>query len=623
MNKPPQKYKHSDSKIKPHKWDYKKSLLYGFIIIFAAIPLVLGKYYEFNSPDPFDSAANVYSAQRILNGARIGVDEIPSAALGTLLVNILGVKIFGFSEFGPKLIQGIFQAAALVLMFFAMRKLFGTLAAAIGVIVASSYLSFPYIAKFGNVKEQYMIACMVIGISCFILYQLDGKRLFACLAGAFLVWAPLFKETGLSALGALGLFLLAQPFLKNRSWKQTFGDMALLALGAIIAIAPLYIWMIGCNINPALPYSSIWKIASGTILPAKTAEGTQAASYVSQARKIMPYSELLPRFLRFCLTLILPVALAIGSIIARLIRMVRPTTITPYDRFILLLAIWWILDMAFVWVSPRSYEQYYLPLNASAAFLSGYLICLYSDAFAAAQSKQKWFLIGAVGLVCMIAMSWHIFAGIKKSPWSGMDYGEKRKGYIQAYDEIAVMRKEGLKGTWEILGNYIRHNSIPSDKIYVWGWYPGIYVQAQRFSPSPKAFESEMHIRPPQELADTIQKVVSALQKDKPKFIVDSRKRHLPLDRPPFELWPIMPEGFMDIKEPAFLPTDKTVINLFDQWWTDMLRKRFGEDEALRYEAMRPLRKFVMSNYHVVKIYDPHRLFELNTEENKQTKENK
>ena len=67
-------------------------------------------------------------------------------------------------------------------MFVAMRKLFGTLAAAVGVVVASIYMSFPYIAKFGNVKEgEYMIACMVIGISCFILYQLDGKRLFACL----------------------------------------------------------------------------------------------------------------------------------------------------------------------------------------------------------------------------------------------------------------------------------------------------------------------------------------------------------------------------------------------------------------------------------------------------------
>jgi len=60
-------------------------------------------------------------------------------------------------------------------MFIAMRKLFSTLSAAVGVIIASVYLSAPLIAKFGNVKEQYMIAFMVMGISCLVLYQLGGE----------------------------------------------------------------------------------------------------------------------------------------------------------------------------------------------------------------------------------------------------------------------------------------------------------------------------------------------------------------------------------------------------------------------------------------------------------------
>ena len=53
------------------------------IAVLAGIPFVLGRYFEFNYPDPFDSAANVYSAKHILDGARIGIDERPSAALGT------------------------------------------------------------------------------------------------------------------------------------------------------------------------------------------------------------------------------------------------------------------------------------------------------------------------------------------------------------------------------------------------------------------------------------------------------------------------------------------------------------------------------------------------------------
>jgi len=610
-------------------FSFKKFFTFALIIILPAIPFVLGKYYEFNTPDPFDSAANVYSAKHILDGAKIGVEEIPSAALGTLLVNILGVKLFGFNEFGPKFIQGIFQAFALILMFIASRKLFGTLAAAVSITVASSYLSFPYIAKFGNVKEQYMIACMMMGISCFILYQLSGKWLFACLAGAFLIWAPLFKETGTSALGALGLFIIAQPFLKNRTWKQTLTDLTLLAAGAISAIAPVYIWIIGWKVNTALPYAVIWNFAAKLILPAKSS-APAGGSYVSQAWKIMPFAELWPRAVRFCLVLILPVALAVAAITARLVRLTKtafacqvnkPQPKTS-DRFVLLLAVWWLLDMAFALISPRSYEQYYLPLNASAAFLGGYLISLYNDALATAKFKLKWRVIGAASLICMIAMSWHIFFGIQKSAWSGLDYGEKRHGYAQSLKEISLRKKLGGHiAYWEPLADYIRLNSSPKDKIYVWGWYPGIYVQAQRLSASPKASESEMHIKSPQALAEDIQAIVTALEKEKPKFIVDSRKRHLPLDRPPFELWPITPEGFMEIKEPAFLSKDKKAIFIYDKIWVDFLRERFGEDEAQRYKAFKPLRDFVMTNYHIVKTFGDHVLFELNSEiENKEQK---
>ncbi|UCG59195.1 MAG: hypothetical protein JSU70_06730, partial [Phycisphaerales bacterium] len=146
----------------------KRLLPIAAVVLLVGIPFSMGKYFEFNSPGPFDSGAYVYSARHILEGAEIGVEEKPSAQLGTLLVNMLGVWIFGYNETGPKLMQTVLQAAALFLMFTALKRLFGTLPAAVGVVIASVYLSAPLIAKFGNVKEQYMIACMVIGISCFI-----------------------------------------------------------------------------------------------------------------------------------------------------------------------------------------------------------------------------------------------------------------------------------------------------------------------------------------------------------------------------------------------------------------------------------------------------------------------
>ena len=601
-----------------HKKSRRQFAVIAAIVILAAIAFALGKYIEFNSPGAFDSGAYVYSAKHILDGAVIGVEEKPSAQLGTLLVNILGVWLCGFNETGPKLLQTLFQAAALVLMFIAVRKPFGSMAAAVSVIIASVYLSSPLIAKFGNVKEQYMIAFMIMGISCFVLRQVGGRWWWAVLAGAFASWAPLFKQTGVSAIGAIGLFVIVQPLFKHRTLKQTAVDILLLLAGAALAIGPLYIWIIGWDVKMPLPYEFAWKTVIEKLpIGAETEPAEAAEGYLARSRRFIPFAQQWRMVLRYYQLLILPIALAAGAIIARIVRMIWRLRIQNrkakfdncYDRFVLLFAVWWLLDMAFVWISPRSYEQYYLPLNASAAMLGGYLIALYADRLTNSVYKSRWGLVGLAGFVCMLAMSWHIFFGIEKSPYSGREYGQKRRGYAQKLNEISRRRSDNLKAPWEAVAEYIRLHSEPTDKIYVWGWYPGIYVAAQRLAPTSKAFCMP---RPaPQKLAEIIATLLAEFEREPPKFIVDSRKRHIPMERPPYELWPIVPKGFMGAKEAAFLPLNKDVIAQYDEHWSAWLSENFDEDEATRYEVLGPFRAFVMNNYKVVRMFGQHVLFQL------------
>ncbi len=610
MSKGAHRYKPQKKKAKPqikkpllpaNKQRIKQIVVFAIVAILAAIPFGLGKYLEFNTPGPFDSGIYVYSAKHILDGAEIGVEERPSAQLGTLLVNILGVSLFGFSETGPELIQMILQAVALVLMFIAMYKLFGTLSAAVGVIVASFYLSCPLIAKFGNVKEQYMIAFMIMGASCFVMRQLDGKWWWAVLAGAFVSWAPLFKQTGTTVIGAIGLFVVIQPILKNRSWKQTGTDILLLLAGVAAAIGPLYIWIIGWDIQLGLPYAFAWNIIAKMLPAAQDPAGKAAAAsgYIARSRTLIPFSKQWPTVLRFYGLLILPIALAIGAVAARVMRMFLQWLGTPqdegkksYERFVLLFAAWWVLDMAFVWISPRSYDQYYLPLNASAAMLGGYLVALYSDYLKSSVNKSRPVLIGLMGLVCMVALSQHIFFGIKKSPYSAANYGEKRRGYVQALDRVSKRRKTNSKGYWEIAGEYIRTHSEPADRIYVWGWMPGIYVSAQRFSAASKA--CSMPRPAPPVMVRMVAGLLAEFKQKMPMFIVDSRKNHVPLERPPYELWPALGG-----KTPHFI-RPKAEALAYDKMRRDWLAKNFDEDEALRYEALQPFRQFVMDNYRIV-----------------------
>jgi hypothetical protein len=614
------------------------------IAILTAIPFSMGKYFEFNSPGAFDSGAYVYSAKHILDGAKIGVEEKPSAQMGTLLINMLGVRLFGFNETGPKLIQTILQAGALLLMFAAMVKLFGVLPAAVGVIITSIYLSAPLMAKYGNVKEQHMIAFMVLGVSCFVLYQLGSRWWYALLAGAFLSWAPMFKETGISAIGAVGLFVIAQPLLKHRSWKKTGADILLLSAGAALIISPICLWLAAekAPINYFPYYSFVGRPLAKSLQGSqsnsehKTAEPNTDANdsavqntpaehglfmkfmpaYVRDSWQILKPEQIKQaklRVFRWYRLLILPIALALGSIIIRVIVLIsnRVSSIKhrasrSYDRFVLLFAVWWLLDMVFVWISPRSYEQYYLPLNASAAMLSGYLIAIYHNKLKSTAYNPKWVITGFVGVVLMIIMSQHIFFGIKKSAHTGAIYlnpttriPEKRNGYAQKLDEISRRQKY----PWERVGEYIRDYSTPNDKIYVWGWWPGIYVTAQRLSPTPKAFEGTMHTLSPRVLTERVTEILDAFKKEPPKFIVDSRKDHFPWDRPPLELWPRTQKGF--------LPAVPQIISQYDAMYAKMLREQIEPDEALRYEAMKPFREFVMNNYKIVQPFvNPHVLFQ-------------
>ena len=585
------------------------------VIILASIPFWLGKYFELNYPDPFDSAANVYSAQRILNGARIGIDEKPSAALGTLLVNILGARLFGFSEFGPKLIQLTMQAGALAAMYIATRKLLGRLPASVSVIIASIYISAPLIAKFGNVKEQYMIACMVTAISLFMLRQSGGSWWYSLLAGAIASWAPLFKETGLSAAAAIGLFVILQPMLRHRTWKQTGIDIVLLLAGAAAAMTPLYIWIIGWKVQMSLPYSFVWKIIGG--LPPGRQAAPQTDTYVSSLRAAIPFSEQWPKVLRYYLALCLPISLAAGAIIARIGKMIlnssKKSPPEPgrcdYDRFVLLFAAWWALDMALVWVSPASYEQYYLPLTASGAMTGGYLIAVWRDKLIGAMFKTRWGITGIAGLILMVIMSWHIFFGLPRSPYSGIKYPEKRNGYAQRWNEIEHRKHDGWKGSWEVAGEYIRDHTQPTDKIYVWGWVPGIYLSAQRFCPAPNAFESEMHTRPPEQLEQIIDELLVSFNKEMPKYIVDSRKQHLPLDRFKFELCPIV--GYSSQRQPQFLSSDPQIVAEFEKQWSKMTRDRSGDEEARRFEVMGKFRKFIRENYDIIQMFGDNVVFKL------------
>ncbi len=690
-------------RIRRFPWEW---IALGLTLLMGGIPFAIGKYTEFALPGPFDSGAYVYAAESLLQGRQLGTDVVISAQPATLLLNLAGVWVFGFNEIGPKLIQMLMQLGALAMIYSVLRRLYGLPAAVIGVSVAAIFLSAPLIAKYGNVKEQFMISVMVMGICCFVQYRLHGGWWRAILAGALLINALYFKATGVSASAAVFAFLAIRTVLRRQSLGSFGQDFLLLLTGAWLGLIPLVcffaaqgrmtmllhslpvtllkitllltilvaagiairrlslryslgrqlrqvragIWVVGAvlvllaaGLALGMVYRSgraisqedaqdavrsfvqnhpfvhgpwrVWYRAGG--LWSRLVNSTAGEEgYVMTSRAAWNFRRQAPIVFRYYGALKLPILLAVLSLLLaggkavagqkgagreKDLSVQDPTRIVG-TQVVVLFAIWWVLDMAFVWISPRSYEEYYLPLNASAAMTSGFLLGWYRDRFVMADFKIPWLAGGAIAGLIALIMVWPIFVGLSVSPYSGEAYKLtdprtkqvtyiRSRGYAQRLEEVR-QRRWNLP-PWEKIAETIRLQSHPDDGIFVWGWYPGIYVQAQRLSPAPKAFESDMHVMKPEWLSREVARILAGFERKQPVFIVDSRKSEFPWDRRPLELWPTMQDG-------RLIPNQPAVIAEYDAAYRKYLRDSVGEEEMLRYDAMEPLRKFVRENYEVV-----------------------
>ena len=689
--------------VSPPSRRFPAGLLISIIVtlILGGIPFGMGKYIELNSPGPFDSGAFVYSAQHLLNGAQWGVEELSSALPNTLLTNIIGVKLFGFNDTGPKIAQMVLQLAALVLMFITLRKIFGPVAAVLGTTIAAVYLSAPLIAKFGNVKEQFMIPFMIAAACCFLLYEFSQKRHWLILSGFFAVQPYYFKPTGLSIVIALVFFIVAAN-VSRKAFKRLATELGLFVIGyaggllipgilyfwqgmpaALLRTLPAVMLQVGCvfaglilmlaaivigakriQLTAQLRQVSRWIWIAGlcllivtlliSIAMIKAQEGfapgdiasyvldipmvsipnsliqftnTQidhllAASglgggYVSDSWKAIGLSKLAPQIFRYYRALSVPILLALGSIVTAvcvwLLGRFGKRKHTPADiqsKIVWVLAMWWLLDMLFVWGSPRSYEQYYLPLCASAAMLSGFVVWKWQKRLMLSANKMPWLAGGLAAAITLGCLSIPIFIGQRYSPDTGDDRvkrtGHRYRGFGPSLEELPFRKK----GAWIAVGDYICTHSDQNDTIYVWGWYPGIYVKAQRLAPISRAFFGDMHVTHPQFLASMVNGMVRQFEQEPPKFIVDSRKIHFPNDRPALELWPIVPPKMFGNEKPRPLNSTPQEIAAYDKAWSTYLGTRIEPDEAKRYEAMKPLREFVMSNYRFAGQYGTHVLLE-------------
>jgi len=206
--------------------------------------------------------------------------------------------------------------------------------------------------------------------------------------------------------------------------------------------------------------------------------------------------------------------------------------------------------------------------------------------------------------------------------------------YMESTRDLKLINQRGLEYPWEEVARFVREHSSPQDGLFVWGWYPGVYVQAQRFCPSRLASYSDMHSDAPHVVKRKIAELVKDLEANPPKFIVDSQKVEYPVgEHPVFDLWPqwkdrkrgilhfryfsiepLRHEGFLTARE---LEEAGDLIHQQVEAYSYALLTNEGRKggplesakarelarlELARHESMAPLREFVVKNYRPVPV---------------------
>jgi hypothetical protein len=622
---------------------------------------------EFTNLGIFDGALNTYQAKNVINGA-----PLPKVRPNTLLVNVLGVTLFGYSETGAKIIQMVMQLAAMGLLFYMLSRLYGIIPAGIGILIASFYLSYPFFAKHGNVKEQFMIACMMITISSWSLHFISRQWFWMVISGMFAINIYFFKETGVSAILSILVVMFLLPLFKVITWKLWCQNMGLLVIGGMIGVLPSFILFAshgeGRTLIRKVPFMALIVkkgvpkhngLHSSVVVQKRfpvteknkeiaQKKGKLDKGYLGGSRSVSSFKTQAITTIKYYRFLSLPIGMGVCGIFICFIRIIMlrirrkqpddqeaPLEIARCREYIIwVFLICWILDMAFVWISPRSYVEYYLPLIGSGAMVSAYVVyhCL----------KLKKLLIGVVAMIALVQVAVPLSAGHKVvKPF------EVASDFISRIQTRVKSRETKGIALWEQIANIVKEKSKLGDGLYVWGWYPGIYVSAQRFAPVTRVSEANMHTDRPGDIRLSISTLVSELKENPPKFIVDSQKMHYPYwDHPVFDLWPrwqsknkrylyfhfrpiIKGQQYMGLHQYV-----KVKESYFDAVQTVSLRKlsspkRLGgalpEDrvewmayvERRRHEAMDLLRMFVMENYHPLLGADTGMLlYELNTTKN-------
>lgn len=450
------------------------------LALFGALGVLLPTS-PLNMPFTFrDSGVFLYAGWRILHGEIPYRDVWDHKPPVIFYINALGLAIADHSRWGVWLIELILLFFAAFLGYLLIKRLFGVLPAALGLLLFC--LSLVPLIQGGNFTTEYTLPLQFAAL--WLFHRADPSERPALnffLIGLTGAIAFLTKQTAVGVWLAIVVYLTVQRVVTKRG-GQWAREIVFIALGGstFIALVALFFAVQGALPqfwSAAFEYNFVYSARAGGGLPARL--------------------EMIEKGIRPLARTGLFLFGAAGYLIA--VGMTLPGRLSLKGALSPLLWIGLInlpIELILIGLPGRTFPHYYMTLLPVLALFSGLafqrvfsLVSIWKD-----RPAMKYFLAAALAGFFL---------------WSSFD------NYL---DQVYTYRRLTKS---EAIVNYIRENTSPGDQVLIWGAETSVNYFAERKSPTRFVYQYPLH-RPEYVTEEMIHEFLDDVIRSRPRLIVDT-----------------------------------------------------------------------------------------------------
>ena len=446
------------------------ALLVVVMVVIIAPLIALSQVIAYWRTDVVDDQMFGYYGWRIAHGATVYLDVWDNKPPGIYWINALGMLVGHDSYFGVIALCAAALVIAHAAFFVVAASVFHRGAAALATILLSFYLTHAFYTGGTNRTETFLVACELAAVAFYMRGWARDRWWTWYAAGLCCGLAFLFKQVGLAAWGCLGLHTIVMVILGYLRFGQGLKRCLLLLGGAATTVglaAAVLAWQ-------------------GALAEACFATFGFNRAYFATGVSQFPYN-----FVTYVLLknhvkpiLLLPLLMAIATVVHALLWWLRPQYRPPEIEAPLralnpvcswhvpLFAAWFLMSFYAALLSPHGFRHYLVPTIPPLLLLDGYLInVLRAETRLLRRLQQRAWVTAA-----FVAMAYFAYEAVN------LQFAEMSKVWVSRIDPWLNGVGRYDPSHWEVVGDAVQRLTAPNDKIYCWGYMPGVYLQARRIN---------------------------------------------------------------------------------------------------------------------------------------------